>query len=672
MHRRADEKLADSRATAPGGDPPSGSESGGPLPASSSPCGPQLDETQLRQILAALPDVITVIAEDGTIVEAFTAREELLSRRPGDLAGNRVADIVLGRWVEPFMARIQAALETDQPQQIKYSLPTGNPPQERWFIATVRRFDRGKGRCVLWAAREITEAVQARAALDANQKCYRILFEAAPCGLILEDARGRVVDANPAARRLLGVSDGDVSDALRKLDGRSESEILRDAQRVLAGETIQRELGRRLPDGQHHHLHLRETAMPLPDGEQGVLIICDDVTQSFRARQSQDRLEEQLRQAQRLEAMGLLAGGVAHDFRNQLTVVKGYCDLALREMRKNNRYYETMEEIRRAAERATEITEQLLAFGRQQVLHARVIDLNDVLAAMVNPLARAIGESVALEFDPAAKDPAVKVDRGQLEQAIVNLAINARDAMPEGGRATLSTTTVRGEQLPEEVRREIGSVPCVVVSLEDTGSGMDAETLDRIFEPFFSTKGPGRGTGLGLSMVYGFVQQSGGAVDVQSTPGEGSAFRIYLPRAHRPAQESDQPSRPERLHRGKEAILVVEDEAPVRHVLVRTLMRCGYRVIEAGDAEQAMSLATHGQTQFDAVITDVVMPGDSGVKLIGRLREAVGDLPCLFVTGYANDETGKIPVGPNNAMLTKPFSPQQLTEKLRALLETEA
>ena len=366
------------------------------------------------------------------------------------------------------------------------------------------------------------------------------------------------------------------------------------------------------------------------------------------------KLEEQLRQAQKMEAIGQLAGGVAHDFNNLLTVISGYGRLAQRRIG-DGPGADELSEVERATERATQLTRQLLAFSRQQVMDPVTLDLNEVMSGLLPMLDRLIGEDVSVAVLPADGLPAVRADRAQVEQVIINLAINARDAMPTGGTLTIETAVD-----DEHVR----------LAVTDTGVGMTREVTERIFEPFFTTKGPSQGTGLGLATVHGIVTQSGGQVTVYSEPGLGSTFRVYLPAADARQEEAGVAERNggERLA-GTESILVCEDEEGVRRLIELILTTEGYHVTTTSEPRHALEHAASG-APFDALVSDVIMPGMSGPDLANRLKRLRPGLRTLFISGYTAETVrgrGNLPLG--SAFLEKPFDQASLLRALRALLD---
>ncbi|HUK62071.1 MAG TPA: ATP-binding protein, partial [Dongiaceae bacterium] len=392
----------------------------------------------------------------------------------------------------------------------------------------------------------------------------------------------------------------------------------------------------------------------------GVIGLATDVTE-------RRELEQQLRHAQKMEAVGRLAAGVAHDFNNRLTTILGYSSLLLQ--RESGEPAHGLREIKRAAERASELTRQLLAFSRRQVVEPRVIDLNRAVAQVEEMLGRLIGEDIRLRFVPATAPAWVRADLGQLEQVLMNLVVNARDAMPRGGTIDIEIGNVTlGEPL-EQGDVVLPAGPCTTLRVRDSGCGMDTATLARIFEPFFTSKAFGQGTGLGLSIVYGIVQQSGWHVAVHSRPDAGSCFVITLPRAAQPAECNDATSAPD-PGAGTETVLLVEDEDPVRALAHEMLESQGYRVLAAASGPEALGLVERHAGAVDLVVTDVVMPGMDGGELVHHLTRARPGLRVLYISGYSDDALVRQGVSEADcAFLQKPFTCEAFVAKVREVLD---
>ncbi|HEX2881570.1 MAG TPA: ATP-binding protein, partial [Polyangiaceae bacterium] len=387
------------------------------------------------------------------------------------------------------------------------------------------------------------------------------------------------------------------------------------------------------------------------------------------AEQALLRTEEQLRHAQKMEAVGKLAGGVAHDFNNLLSIVLSYCDLILQDAGAEERIQHIAREIRAAGVRAADLTRQLLAFSRQQVLQSRIVDLNEVLDSMRRILEPLLGEDVELVIRLKPGLQSVKADPTQLEQVIMNLAVNARDAMPTGGTLVIETTEANLDE--RFVAQHLGATigPHVVLSVQDSGVGMDRQTLSRIFEPFFTTKERSKGTGLGLSTVFGIVKQSGGFTSVWSEPGHGAIFKIYLPAVRGTSIRPSDPSRQSAQPCGAETILLVEDEERVREVAATMLRRHGYTVIEASRPSEAISLATSEAPSIHLLLTDVVMPEMGGRLLAEKLSQLVPNLPVLFMSGYTDDAIVRHGVQESRvAFLQKPFTQDSLLRAVHQVL----
>jgi PAS domain S-box-containing protein len=480
-------------------------------------------------------------------------------------------------------------------------------------------------------------------------------------GFLSLDGEGIVADCNPAVERISGSSREEiVGNALSALDwfGRAGSEhVAALLDRVLASGTTSRlEL-----DLAHsaRHVELVLGRVELDHGTIGVQAILRDLSDRTKADRARAELEEQLRQAQKLELVGQLAGGVAHDFNNLLTVILSNSDAMLASMA--DAPPRPLKEIRQAATRAADLTRQLLAFSRRQVLQPRALDLSDVVRRVKRMLERLIGEDITLELELDREPVPVTADRTQLEQVIVNLVTNARDAMPKGGSITIGTANTESESGERECE----------LTVTDTGDGMDEATRQRIFEPFFTTKDASRGTGLGLATVLGIVTQSGGRIQVASSPGRGARFSVRLQRTELPAAQLESLRPSVEVMGGSETILYVEDDHLVRHATQRILARAGYRVLIARDGEEALAVAERHPNQISLLLSDIVMPKLRGPELAARLRSKYPSLRVVFVSGYPGDA---LPDGPDSAggtyFLQKPFTPGTLTAQIRRAIES--
>jgi PAS domain S-box-containing protein len=396
----------------------------------------------------------------------------------------------------------------------------------------------------------------------------------------------------------------------------------------------------------------------------GVVLVFHDVTE-------RRRLEQKIAQAQRMEAVGRLAGGVAHDFNNMLTAILGYTELLLRNLLPGHPMREELDEIKKAASRAAALTHQLLAFGRKRVLQPTVLDLNQVVAGTAKMLRRVIPEDIKLETILEPQLQPVRADRGHVEQAIVNLVLNARDAMPRGGTLVIGTANVVLTEADVRDKPDLRPGPYVELLVRDTGCGMDEATLARMFEPFFTTKGPGKGTGLGLATVYGIVKQSGGDIGVASQVGRGTTVQVWFPAVEGTPAPVRPASAEPGLPRGQETVLLVEDDDVVRGVALRALRDGGYTVVEARHAEEALAVSRKHPGPIHLLLTDIVMPGMDGMELARRCRVERPQCRVLFMSGYSDKGPSSADfAGGETVVLRKPFAPLELLQRVRDRLNT--
>jgi two-component system cell cycle sensor histidine kinase/response regulator CckA len=488
--------------------------------------------------------------------------------------------------------------------------------------------------------------------LKDRDKKFRLLFEDNPQPMWVVDSENqRFLEANAAACNLYGFT----ADEFRDM---TLPDVQVPEQEVTAPTVVMQHRTK------SNRLIEVETAVHDIEyaGRKAQLTVLLDVT-------GRRQLEDQLRQAQKMEAVGMLAGGVAHDFNNLLTIISGYSQLILNNLSPTDPNRHSAEQIMKAGERAAALTKQLLAFSRRQVLQPRVFELNKLVTSLSTMLQRLIGEDVELRLVLPSEVGRVSADPGQIEQVLMNLAVNARDAMPQGGILTIETSN---RQIGEDYTgRHITVKPgnYIQLSVSDTGSGMDQATKARLFEPFFTTKAPGRGTGLGLSTVFGIVKQSGGNVEVYSEPGHGTSVKVYLPSIDQQAfiEAADQRRK---IARGTETILLAEDDEMVRSLVRETLEREGYKVLESADPVEARRIADHHKGKIQLLITDVVMPKLSGRELADQLIRRRPELKVLYMSGYTDNAVLNSGILHQDvAFLQKPFTPSALAEKVREVLE---
>lgn len=513
-------------------------------------------------------------------------------------------------------------------------------------------------------------AVMKRKRAEAERRRLMIAIEQAGESIVVTDPQGTIEYVNPAFEAATGycrlVAVGQNPRILKS--GKQDDAFYRQVwETISGGRTWQGRMVNRRRDGT---LYTEEaTISPVRDAAGRVVsyvAIKRDISEQLRDAEEKSRLAEQLRQAQRVEAVGRLAGGVAHDFNNMLGVILGYAQIILNGLNPQDPLCDSVREIISAGERSANLTRQLLAFSRRQTLRPVALNLNAVIWDLQGLLRRLIGEDVRIELQLAEGLAAVLADPGQIEQVIMNLAVNARDAMPQGG--TLTVETAPGEWPAGASPAAAGLAPgtYVLLGLTDTGTGMDRETMAHIFEPFFTTKEIGKGTGLGLATVYGIVKQSGGGILVDSEPGQGTRFRIYLPTATRSAETREFPTGQPGTQRGRESILIVEDEPALRELVENVLRGLGYRVYAAANGEEAVRLVEQFGLEPELLLTDVVMPGMSGAQLVERLRHARPGLRVLYMSGYTDDTlTRHLALDSGVPFIQKPFSAPALSEKVR-------
>ena len=515
----------------------------------------------------------------------------------------------------------------------------------------------------LTLAHDVTERKRAERELRETNDTLQTLIQASPLAIVTTDLNGTVSEWNVAAERMFGWFAGDVlgrpipilpveqvEDDLRRLSVSGEHSFMGYETRCAR------------KDGSLVDVYVSTAVLRGVGGVQGTVWVMADVTE-------RKMVEEQLRQAQKMDAVGQLAGGVAHDFNNLLTVITSYGQFLLNALPEHDPRRSDAHQITQAAARAASLTRQLLAFSRRQVLQPQVLDLNEVIGDMERLLRRVISEDISLVTQFEAGIGAVRADRGQIEQVVMNLVVNARDAMPRGGVLAISTRIVHLDTA--YARRHAGVNPGVhvVISVRDTGVGMDAATQQRIFEPFFTTKAKGKGTGLGLSTVYGIVRQSGGHIEVRSTPGRGTAFEILLPQVSATVPAKAELPIGAALPRGTETVLVVEDEDAVRLIVRRVLEEQGYGIIEARDGNDALRICGQRGDEIHLVLSDVIMPGMGGRDLARALATRRPELPILFMSGYNDDDELAIDGDLDTGVLAKPFTSETLARQVREALD---
>ena len=522
-------------------------------------------------------------------------------------------------------------------------------------------------------ATDVTERQRAEEGLRHSEQKYRDIFDFATVGIYQCRDDGSLITVNAQLARMLGY---DSPEDLMKhnlddiyMDPAERREWTSSYEPGEKGH--RRELRWKRKDGKPIWLELNARTIRNADGSTRYIEgFVHDITDRRESEEEKRRLLEQLVQSQKMEAVGQLAGGIAHDFNNLLTAITGYSELLLGELPPEDLRRSHAEEIRKAGERAASLTQQLLAFSRRQVLEPKILDVNTVVSDIERMLRRLIGEHIELKTRKEINLWKVRADPGQIEQAILNLVINARDAMPEGGTLAIETNNKSLDEAYASSHVPTQAGDYVEVAVTDTGSGISDEVMARLFEPFFTTKEVGKGTGLGLSTTYGIVKQSGGYLWCESEVGRGTTFRVYLPRVDEPVTHPEQQPAPPPIHPGDETVLLVEDEPEVRSLVQRILKTQGYTVVTAANPDEAIAVAREFKGTIQVMVTDVVMPGMTGLQLAARLMPTRPNMRVLFVSGYTHDAIGHDGIlDPGTAFLQKPFTPNALARKVREVLE---
>ena len=639
----------------------------------------------LRAVLDTAPECIKVIARDGSLLDMNRAGLTLIEAPSLDAVRDKcVYPLVVERDRDAFRRATEAACEGES-ARLEFEIVTlGGRHRHMESRIEPLRDESGAIVAALSVTRDVTDRRAGEERLRESEARFRRLVERAPLGSFLNDAGGTTIYCNPRLAVIFGqpveeILAGGWRDAVHPDE---QERLFASCEALLRSEDDEMRYEYRIirPDGVVRDLVVEQVRLRTPDGAtDGFIGVIDDVTER-RA------LEEQLRQSQKLEAVGQLAGGVAHDFNNLLTVIGNYAQFLMPELPPQTRGRADLEELLNATRRASALTRQLLTFGRKQLSTPRVLDPNDVIRGVEEMVRRLIGTHISLVDDLDPGVGRVLVDPGQLEQVLVNLALNARDAMPAGGLLTVETAAVRltaRDLLRHTVDGPIAPLvgtpgDHVVIRVTDTGVGMDEATKGRVFEPFFTTKEHGLGTGLGLATVYGIVAQSGGRLCLRSAPGRGTTVEVYLP-VHAgagAATEAPEPPEPPELPvpptaaitRGSETVLVAEDEAAVRESVRRILERAGYTVIEARHGADALMLWRERRDDVALVLTDLVMPEMRGGELAAAMRAEAPATKIVYMSGYASDDVLST-LSPEDVLLQKPFDASVLLRVVREALD---
>jgi two-component system cell cycle sensor histidine kinase/response regulator CckA len=627
-------------------------------------------EQRTRLIIDTALDAVVAMRSSGAISDWSAQAERMFGWSRLEAVGQQMSDLIIPtRYRDAHNRGLKKFLETGEGPVLNTRIEiTALSRDGREFPIELAISPARLGEEWTFSAfiRDLTERKKAEEALVLGERRYRELFEDVPVGLYQSTPEGRLIDVNPAMVSMLGYPDRE-----SLLATPAPSLYIDPADRVrwtaqITGDGVVLDFDVRMRRADGAAIWARDTThvKRAPDG---TAVLYEGVLEDITERRL---LESQLSQSSKMQAVGQLAAGVAHDFNNLLTVIMSCGSMVLDRDDLSDSSRDDVSEITTAAERAAGLTRQLLAFSRQQVMQPRVMSINAAISDLENMLRRLIGEDVELQISLDPRIAMINADPGQLEQVLMNLVVNARHAMPAGGQLSISTSNseLSTETASGTLRPPDGEY--VMLAVSDTGTGMTAEVQQRLFDPFFTTKDQGRGTGLGLSTVYGIVKQSGGEIYVYSELGLGSTFKIYFPSCTSSIEISHNHSKPMAIPRGEESVLVVEDDANVRGLAARVLRKCGYTVYVAGGGSEALTIALDPETLIDAVVTDVVMPGMNGRELVEKLIESRPGMRSLLMSGYTDDDILRRGVlHGETAFLQKPFTPEQLARKLRGVLD---
>lgn len=624
-------------------------------------------EQHYQYMLAQVNDAVVVIDLKGVVTFWNEGATQLFGWTAEEMVGRLYAD----RFVEPergiIAQGIREMLTSERPFQGEW-LDYRKDGSRVWIDTTVHpvRGENGTPTHIVGISRDISVRKMAEKALQESEARYRLVTETIQDIVCMTDPQGEILFVSPSVERVLGLStDSLIGHNLQKCVHPDDlPKFLRCLEMVRAGRFSQLEWRCRHRDGRWVWMETYQNPILNSNGELTHIVCC---TRDISQRKT---IEEQYRQSQKLEAIGQLAGGVAHDFNNLLTVVNGYSELALQMLDSDHPARGLIQEVVHAGFRGAGLTQQLLAFSRKQILRVENLDLNAVIVGMQRMLLRLINEDISLETELVPNLPLVRGDSTQLSQVLINLVVNARDAMPRGGKLTLATHPVRIGAADAENWPEAHPGMYVRLDVIDTGCGMDRATRGRIFEPFFTTKPTGAGTGLGLSTVHGIVHQHGGFLTVDSEPGQGTSFHLFFPVAVCLQVASADTAVIPPSSGGRETILLVEDDTPLRNLITSFLTASGYRVVDAPSGVEALRIVEEAGTEFDLLLTDIVMPSMNGRRLAEILRARNPEMPVILLSGYTADEVARQGVEEDTVtFLQKPFTPDQLTALVREVLD---
>lgn len=624
----------------------------------------------LKTFINSNPETMLLIDEKGTVLIANETFSKRIGRKLEETIGCCLYDMLPEDVARLRRSYFEEVIKTGSPV---YFEDKRSDRIYANYVYPVYDCDGRKVSSVSILGIDITEKKKMEENLRKSEQRFRELFNNAPIGYHEYDTEGRIVEVNQTELEMLGYTKGEMIGHFVWefiVEEMSKSSVLgKLAGTIPIGNTFERTY--RKKDGTYLPVMIMDRALRDQDGRIiGIRSALQDITKLKEIQKEKEILEAQFRQSQKMEAIGRLAGGIAHDFNNLLTVIKGYSQLSLLGLRDDDPLKESLNEIQKATDKASNLTRQLLAFSRKQIMEMRILDLNTILHDLEKMLKRIIGEDIEFILNLSDNLWKIKSDRAQIEQMIMNLVVNSRDAMPKGGRLIIETANVELDDGYAKSHLCVEPGSYVMLSVSDTGIGMTQEVKERIFEPFFTTKGREKGTGLGLSTVYGIVKQSGGDIWVYSEPGHGTTFKIYLPKVDE-VEEFVKSENKEEIPGGNETILVIEDDDSVRNLACKILEKQGYQVFSVADEVGALNFLENHKNRIHLVLTDVIMPGRNGPELIEELRCLRDDFKVLYMSGHADDTIvnhGVLKKGIN--FIHKPFTFDGLAKKVREVLDT--
>ena len=627
-------------------------------------------EAQNRALIRAMPDLVFVNRRNGEFLFFHAPNPSLLAAPPEAILHRNISDLLPPPVAAQCLQAIAATLDTGALQDFNYVLPVAG--EDRRFEARVAPCSADTA---LTIVRDITERRQAEETLETTKQSYLDLLNSITEAIYIQDAAGVFIDVNRGAEAMYRCSRAE-------LVGKNPADVAAPGRNNLPEiARISAEVARTGVSARFRFWAVRKTGEVFPKdvvvnkgryfGQEVLVAVARDISAQVKDESEREKLQIQLAQARRLEAVGRLAGGVAHDFNNMLQTILGNAELALEDLPPGSPVRACVEEIRKTAGRSADLTRQLLAFARRQTIAPRILDLTETLAGTLKIIQRLIGEGIQLAWHPDPRPCPIEIDPSQLDQIVINLCVNARDAMSGQGVLAIETGTATLDEAACALHDGAVPGPFARLAIRDNGSGMTPETIEHIFEPFFTTKEIGQGTGLGLATVYGIVRQNHGLILVDSAPGEGSAFQVFLPLcANRDLPPAREPAAAISPARGRETILMVEDDAPILDLARRMLEHLGYTLLAAASPFEALRIAQARQDRIHLLVSDVAMPEMNGKELARQIQSVRPGLHCLFMSGHGADILA--PQGildPGVHFIQKPFSMAQLADKIRAILD---